>query len=175
MVHPRLPCGALGPAMADNAGIGLARERSRVPGVSSRCGRHRAHGSHGPRMIDDKLPVYGIPRVTRHPRLCGVSLWAIAHLPINDHFAARFMFGAPLVTAVSGMVSIDRKRAPCARRAQGRFRKADLTPAVRRHSRRPHPASNLPNSMSGSSCLRSRFSRALSGCTASSGRRHSGL
>jgi len=65
---------------------------------------------HAPRMIDSKLPVYGIMRVTRHPRLCGVSLWAIAHLLANGHLAALFMFGALLVTAVNGMVSIDRKR-----------------------------------------------------------------
>ena len=37
----------------------------------------------GPRMIDSKLPVYGIARVTRHPRLCGVSLWATAHLLVQ--------------------------------------------------------------------------------------------
>ena len=68
-----------------------------------------------PRMIDDKLPVYGITRVTRHPRLCGVSLWAIAHLLVNGNLAAIIMFGVLLVTAVNGMVSIDRKR----RRALG--------------------------------------------------------
>jgi uncharacterized membrane protein len=62
------------------------------------------------RMIDNKLPVYGITRVTRHPRLCGVSLWAIAHLLVNGNLAALIMFGALLVTAVNGMVSIDRKR-----------------------------------------------------------------
>ena len=66
--------------------------------------------THAPRMIDGKLPVYGITRVTRHPRLCGVSLWAIAHLLVNGQLAALFMFGALLVTAVNGMVSIDRKR-----------------------------------------------------------------
>jgi uncharacterized membrane protein len=66
--------------------------------------------THAPRMIDSKLPVHGITRVTRHPRLCGVSLWAIAHLLVNGHLAALFMFGALLVTAVNGMVSIDRKR-----------------------------------------------------------------
>ena len=71
--------------------------------------------THAPRMIDSKLPVYGITRVTRHPRLCGVSLWAIAHLLVNGHLAALLMFGALLVTAVNGMVSIDRKR----RRALG--------------------------------------------------------
>jgi uncharacterized membrane protein len=62
------------------------------------------------RMIDNKLPIYGITRVTRHPRLCGVSLWGIAHLLVNGNLAALIMFGALLVTAVNGMVSIDRKR-----------------------------------------------------------------
>ena len=67
------------------------------------------------RMIDNKLPVYGITRVTRHPRLCGASLWAIAHLLVNGHLAAPLLFGAVLVTTLNGMVSIDRKR----RRALG--------------------------------------------------------
>ena len=71
--------------------------------------------THAPRMIDGKLPVCGITRVTRHPRLCGVSLWATAHLLVNGHLAALFMFGALLVAALNGMVSIDRKR----RRALG--------------------------------------------------------
>ena len=66
--------------------------------------------THAPRVIDGKLPVYGITRVTRHPRLCGVSLWAIAHLLVNGQLAALYMFGALLVSAVNGMVSIDRKR-----------------------------------------------------------------
>jgi uncharacterized membrane protein len=63
-----------------------------------------------PRMIDNKLPVYGITRVTRHPRLCGLSLWAIAHMTVNGHLAALLMFGSLLATALNGMVSIDRKR-----------------------------------------------------------------
>jgi uncharacterized membrane protein len=66
--------------------------------------------THAPRMIDGKLPVCGIMRITRHPRLCGVSLWAIAHLLVNGQLAALFMFGPLLVTAVNGMVSIDLKR-----------------------------------------------------------------
>lgn len=44
-------------------------------------------------MTDNRLPVYGITRVTRHPRLWGVSLWAIAHLLVNGHLAALLMFG----------------------------------------------------------------------------------
>jgi uncharacterized membrane protein len=61
-------------------------------------------------MIDGKLPVHGITRVTRHPRLCGVSLWAIAHLLVNGQLAALLMFGSLLVSVLNGMVSIDRKR-----------------------------------------------------------------
>ena len=71
--------------------------------------------TNAPRMVDSKLPVYGITRVTRHPRLCGLSLWAIAHLLVNGQLAALLMFSALLVTALNGMVSIDRKR----RRALG--------------------------------------------------------
>lgn len=66
--------------------------------------------TNAPRMIDSKLPVYGITRVTRHPRRCGVSLWAIAHMMVNGQLAALLMFSGLLVTTVSGMVSIDRKR-----------------------------------------------------------------
>jgi uncharacterized membrane protein len=69
------------------------------------------------RMVDNKLPVHGITRVTRHPRLCGVTLWGIAHLLVNGNLAAMIMFGAVLVTAVNGMVSIDSKR----RRVLGRL------------------------------------------------------
>ena len=67
------------------------------------------------RPIEGKLPVYGVTRVTRHPRLCGLTLWAIAHLLVNGNLAAQIMFGALLVTVVNGMFSIDRKR----RRALG--------------------------------------------------------
>jgi uncharacterized membrane protein len=67
------------------------------------------------KMIDDKLPVYGITRVTRHPRLCGITLWGIAHLLVNGNVPAAILFGSLLVTVLNGMVSIDRKK----RRALG--------------------------------------------------------
>jgi hypothetical protein len=43
---------------------------------------HLCAGEHGIGGVSarSKLPVYGITRVTPHPRLCGVSLCAIAHL-----------------------------------------------------------------------------------------------
>jgi uncharacterized membrane protein len=73
-------------------------------------GSTNATETNAPRMIDSKLPVYGITRVTRHPRLCGLVLWATAHMMVNGQLAAFVMFGALLVTVVNGMVSIDRKR-----------------------------------------------------------------
>jgi uncharacterized membrane protein len=73
-------------------------------------GPMNATDTNAPSVTNGRLPVYGVTRVTRHPRLCGVSLWAIAHLLVNGHLAAFLVFGSLLVTAVNGMVSIDRKR-----------------------------------------------------------------
>lgn len=58
---------------------------------------------------------HGVFRVTRHPMLWAFTLWAVAHLLVNLHVAALLLFGALTLTALNGMVSIDRKR----RRALG--------------------------------------------------------
>lgn len=60
-------------------------------------------------------PPKGIVRVTRHPFLVGVALWALAHLIANGDVASLIFFGAFAVTACMGTVSIDAKR----RRALG--------------------------------------------------------
>ena len=57
----------------------------------------------------------GMLRITRHPFLCGVALWALAHLVVNGHLAALVLFGSLLVLAIGGTASIDAKR----RRATG--------------------------------------------------------
>ena len=57
----------------------------------------------------------GIVRVTRHPFLIGVGLWAVLHLVANGDVASFIFFGAFAVTALAGTVSIDAKR----RRALG--------------------------------------------------------
>ena len=58
----------------------------------------------------------GIVRVTRHPFLIGVGLWAVVHLIANGDVASFIFFGALAITALAGTVSIDAKR----RRALGR-------------------------------------------------------
>jgi uncharacterized membrane protein len=55
-------------------------------------------------------PARGILRVTRHPFLCGVALWALVHMTVNGDSASLVLFGALLVLAVAGPRSIDAKR-----------------------------------------------------------------
>ncbi|MEK9969045.1 MAG: NnrU family protein, partial [Ferrovibrio sp.] len=46
----------------------------------------------------------------RHPMLWAFSLWAASHMIANGDVAHWLFAGAFLVTALNGMVSIDRKR-----------------------------------------------------------------
>jgi uncharacterized membrane protein len=52
----------------------------------------------------------GIVRVTRHPLLIGIGLWALVHLVANGDVASFLFFGALAITALAGTVSIDAKR-----------------------------------------------------------------
>jgi uncharacterized membrane protein len=54
--------------------------------------------------------VRGMIRVTRHPFLWGVALWALAHLLVNGDAASLVLFGSLLLLALAGTVSIDAKR-----------------------------------------------------------------
>jgi uncharacterized membrane protein len=62
----------------------------------------------GGRPGANRMP-QGMLRVTRHPMLCGVALWAACHMAVNGDSAALVFFGAFLVTALLGMPSIDAK------------------------------------------------------------------
>lgn len=60
------------------------------------------------KLVDQ--PPQGIVRITRHPFLVGVAIWAIVHL-VGNGDVASFLFFAPLaVVSVAGTVSIDAKR-----------------------------------------------------------------
>ncbi|MDD5579730.1 MAG: NnrU family protein [Methylobacter sp.] len=65
-------------------------------------------------MADE--PGRGIQRVTRHPFLWGVAVWAFVHLIANGDVASLVLFGSLLVLVLIGMISIDAKR----RKACGR-------------------------------------------------------
>ena len=55
--------------------------------------------------------VQGVLRITRHPFLWGVALWAGFHLLANGDQASIIFFGTFFVLAVAGTYSIDAKRA----------------------------------------------------------------
>lgn len=52
----------------------------------------------------------GMVRITRHPFLWGVGLWALTHLIVNGDRASLILFGTLLVLAIAGTASIDAKR-----------------------------------------------------------------
>src|ERR1700738_5279716 len=52
----------------------------------------------------------GIVRVTRHPFLTGVGLWALVHLIGNGDVASLFFFATWAIVALAGTASIDAKR-----------------------------------------------------------------
>ncbi len=68
----------------------------------------------GQEGLVDRPPI-GIVRVTRHPFLTGVAIWAAVHLIGNGDVASLLFFGALFIVAAAGTVSIDAKR----RRALG--------------------------------------------------------
>jgi uncharacterized membrane protein len=61
---------------------------------------------------EDRLaqPPQGIVRVTRHPFLTGVGLWALVHLIGAGDVASLVFFAVWAVVALAGTVSIDKKR-----------------------------------------------------------------
>jgi uncharacterized membrane protein len=54
--------------------------------------------------------VKGMLRITRHPFLWGVAIWALGHLLVNGEPASIVLFGAMFVLALFGTSSIDAKR-----------------------------------------------------------------
>lgn len=77
-----------------------------VTGVSTRNPTIAGLGD----AVHDKDIVRGIIRVTRHPFLWGVSLFALGHMIASPSIAAWGFFGTLLLLASSGTVSIDAKR-----------------------------------------------------------------
>jgi uncharacterized membrane protein len=64
----------------------------------------------GENLLMADTPAQGIHRVTRHPFLWGVAVWAFVHLIANGDVASLVLFGSLFVLAFVGMISIDAKR-----------------------------------------------------------------
>ena len=61
------------------------------------------------RLAQGAVTVRGITRITRHPFLWGVALWALMHLIVNGDLASLILFGTLLLLALAGTGFIDAK------------------------------------------------------------------
>ncbi|MEO8927172.1 MAG: NnrU family protein [Caulobacteraceae bacterium] len=77
-----------------------------VPGLTTR--NPTAVAQEG--ALDSPDVVRGMLRITRHPFLWGVAIWAAGHLLVNGDIAGIVLFGTMLFLALFGTVSIDAKR-----------------------------------------------------------------
>ena len=64
----------------------------------------------GEKFLAGSQPARGVLRVTRHPFLWSVVLWAAAHLLVNADAGSLIFFGSLGLTALRGSFDIDRKR-----------------------------------------------------------------
>jgi uncharacterized membrane protein len=62
------------------------------------------------KLARDADPAVGIIRITRHPFLWGVALWALVHVAANGDVASVIFFGSLLLLALAGPALIDAKR-----------------------------------------------------------------
>ncbi|HEY2660840.1 MAG TPA: NnrU family protein [Caulobacteraceae bacterium] len=64
----------------------------------------------GDSVVDRPNAATGMTRITRHPFLWGVVIWAAAHLIANGGSADLILFGGLMLLALVGTCSIDAKR-----------------------------------------------------------------
>jgi uncharacterized membrane protein len=55
-------------------------------------------------------PAPGVLKVTRHPMMWAIGLWALVHLVVNGEASALLFFGGNAVLALVGTLAIDAKR-----------------------------------------------------------------
>jgi len=77
-----------------------------IPGLLTNGPTRVAGGA----QVDKADAVRGMTRITRHPFLWGVTIWAFAHLLVNGTLSAILLFGSMLILGLFGAPSIDAKR-----------------------------------------------------------------
>lgn len=65
----------------------------------------------GEKLLAQEDSARGIHRITRHPFLWGIALWAATHMVFNPEAPNLVFFGTFLLVALAGTFSIDAKRA----------------------------------------------------------------
>lgn len=61
-------------------------------------------------VLEKPDAIKGMLRITRHPFLWGVAIWAAGHILVTGNAAALIFFGGLLLLALFGTASIDAKR-----------------------------------------------------------------
>jgi uncharacterized membrane protein len=77
-----------------------------VAGYSTR--NPTAVGMERSARADDPAP--GVLRVTRHPIMWAIGLWALSHLAVNGDLSSIWFFGMTAALALGGTILIDRKK-----------------------------------------------------------------
>jgi uncharacterized membrane protein len=62
------------------------------------------------KLLKSDDPARGIIRVTRHPIMWGIMLWAAAHLIVRGDLRALIFFGSFLVLAAGGTLAMDARK-----------------------------------------------------------------
>lgn len=63
------------------------------------------------KLLQSEDPARGIIRVTRHPVMWGIGLWAAAHLLARGDLKSNVFFGGLLVLALAGAAALDARKA----------------------------------------------------------------
>jgi uncharacterized membrane protein len=79
-------------------------------------------------LLRSSEPARGLVRVTRHPFLVGITLWAITHLLVRGDAAAMILFSTFLFLGLTGPMRIDRRQ--CAIYGEEWQRFAAVTSAI---------------------------------------------
>ena len=64
----------------------------------------------GDYVLERGDPAPGIFKVTRHPAMLGIALWAAAHLLANGNAAGILLFGSLLILAAGGIAHMEARR-----------------------------------------------------------------
>ncbi|MFQ5545319.1 MAG: NnrU family protein [Acidiferrobacterales bacterium] len=84
-----------------------------------------------PTMVGQRIrasahdPAPGILKITRHPIMWGIALWALSHIPGNGDVAALILFGGMVLLALGGAAHLDHRQRITQPDAWRRF--ADVT------------------------------------------------
>ena len=62
------------------------------------------------KRLEASDPAPGVLKITRHPLMWGVALWALSHIPANGDAASLVLFGAFAALSLGGMRLLDRRK-----------------------------------------------------------------